>query len=139
MRGRASPHYGKIGVRNIDPEAYRIWLTRDDELDELQPFGFSWELVSDPDEFESLDLARRIVDATPLTEKQQRVVQMCILDNCTLREAGDELGVTQERVRQILAHALRMFRKHQAKFTGISAWELVGVNQSWRGWRAKGW
>jgi DNA-directed RNA polymerase sigma subunit (sigma70/sigma32) len=82
------------------------------------------------------DFARRLVEATPLTEAEEQAVALCVLDNCTLREAGEEMGGrTPERVRQILMKAMRRFRTHQKALTGVPMWEVDDRVMPWSWWK----
>lgn len=116
-RGKALPHYGKIGVASLSSEVKTIWYSRHIEPEPCDPVDTYWPTVTDPDLVLLQDFARRLVAITPLTEAEEQAVALCVLDNCTLREAGVEMGRTQERVRQILMKAMRKFRTHQKVLT----------------------
>lgn len=116
-RGKALPHYGKIGVASLSSEVKAIWYSRHIEPEPCDPVDTYWPTVTDPDLVLLQDFARRLVAITPLTEAEEQAVALCVLDNCTLREAGVEMGRTQERVRQILMKAMRKFRTHQKVLT----------------------
>jgi DNA-directed RNA polymerase specialized sigma24 family protein len=118
-RGRALQHYGKLGVANLSSEVKAIWYSRHIE----------------PDLVLRQDFARRLVAITPLTEIEEWAVALCVLDNCTLREAGQEMDRTQERVRQILMKAMRKFRTCQKALTGMHLWELDTRDMSYFWWR----
>lgn len=136
MRGRSLPYYGKLNVKSLPHEVHQIWLTRNSEPEECEPAGFSWMLATDPDEEDRRDLARRLVEITPLTEQEELVVRMCVLEGATLKEAGDELGGrTTERVRQILLKGLRRFRKHQRQLTGVDPWDIDDRVMPYFWWR----
>ena len=135
MRGRAMPHYGTLGVANLPSEVKAIWYSRDQEPPPCEPVDTWWPMQTDPDLALMQDFARRLVEATPLTEAEEQAVALCVLDNCTLREAGQEMGRTQERVRQILMKAMRRFRTHQFILTGVRAWELDTRDVSWFWWK----
>jgi RNA polymerase sigma factor (sigma-70 family) len=130
MRGRALPHYGKLGVANLNREAYQIWLTRNDELPDLEPSQTPWQ--ADNDELQQLmmrDLAQKLLDSLRLNESQCVVLMHRILDEWTLREVAQELGVTVERVRQIENVILRKLRRSFREMTGIDCyyWDTLAA------------
>jgi DNA-directed RNA polymerase specialized sigma24 family protein len=134
-RGRALQHYGKIGVANLSSEVKAIWYSRHIEPEPCEPVDTYWPTGTDPDLVLLQDFARRLVAITPLTEAEEQAVALCVLDNCTLREAGQEMDRTQERVRQILMKAIRRFRTHQKVLTDVPAWELDARVMSYFWWK----
>ena len=134
-RGRALQHYGKLGVANLPSEVKAIWYSRHIEPEPCEPVDTYWPTCTDPDLVLRQDFARRLVAITPLTEIEEWAVALCVLDNCTLREAGQEMDRTQERVRQILMKAMRKFRTHQKVLTSVEPWELDTRDMSWFWWR----
>ena len=128
-------HYGKLGVASWPSEVKAIWYSRDVEPEPCEPVDTWWPVETDPDLVLAQDFARRLVAITPLTEIEEQAVVLCVLDNCTLREAGIEMERTQERVRQILMKAMRKFRTHQKVLTGVEPWELDTRDMSWFWWR----
>lgn len=107
-----SPQYGKLDVKNLDKRAYRMWLTRNEELPPCEPFGWSWQYETDPEHSRTVrDLIHKLVSVTPMTDRQKLAIQLIVLEECTLEEAGSELGgVTRERAREILNKVLRKLR-----------------------------
>lgn len=134
-RGKALPHYGKIGVASLSSEVKAIWYSRHIEPDLCEPVDTYWPTGTDPDLVLLQDFARRLVAITPLTEAEEQAVALCVLDNCTLREAGQEMDRTQERVRQILMKAMRKFRTCQKTLTGMHLWELDTRDMTWSFWK----
>lgn len=132
---RALPYYGKLGVAKLPSEVKVIWYSRDVEPEPCEPVDTWWPVATDPDLLLAQDFAHRLVAVTPLTEREEQVISLCVLDNCTLREAGEEMGCTQERVRQILMKALRRFRTHQKALTGLNVWELDTRVMPWYWWK----
>lgn len=132
MRGQ---HYGKLGVANLPSEIKAIWYSRDIEPEPCEPIDAWWLTQTDPDLVLVQDFARRLVAITPLTEQEEQAIALCVLDNCTLREAGHEMGRTQERVRQILEKALRRFRTHQVALTGVKSEDLDARVMPWFWWK----
>lgn len=135
MRGRALPHYGKLGVASLSSEVKTIWYSRHIEPEPCEPIDSWWPTQTDPDLWIRQDFARRLVAITPLTEQEEQAVILCVLENCTLREAGEVMGRTQERVRQILMKAMRRFRKHQSELTGVPMWEVDDRVMPWFWWK----
>ena len=130
-----SEHYGKLGVAKLPSEVKVIWYSRDVEPEPCEPVDTWWPVATDPDLLLAQDFAHRLVAVTPLTDREEQVISLCVLDNCTLREAGEEMGCTQERVRQILMKALRRFRTHQKALTGLNVWELDTRVMPWYWWK----
>ena len=134
-RGRAIPHYGKLGVASLSSEVKAIWYSREIEPEPCEPVDTYWPLHTDPEVQIWQDFVRRLVAITPLTEAEEQAVVLCVLDGCTLKEAGVEMGRTQERVRQILMKAMRRFRTHQKALTGQEMWEMDFRDMSYYWWR----
>lgn len=134
-RGRALPHYGKIGVASLPSEVKAIWYSRHIEPEPCEPVDIYWPICTDPDLVLRQDFARRLVAITPLTEVEEQAVVLCVLDNCTLREAGVEMDRTQERVRQILMKAMRKFRTCQVALTGVPGHEVDTRDMTWSFWK----
>jgi DNA-directed RNA polymerase specialized sigma24 family protein len=134
-RGRALQHYGKLGVANLSSEVKKLWYSRHIEPEPCEPVDTYWPTCTDPDLVLRQDFARRLVAITPLTEIEEWAVVLCVLDNCTLREAGQEMDRTQERVRQILMKAMRKFRTCQATLTGVPGHEVDARDMTWLFWK----
>ena len=129
-------HYGKLGVAKLPSEVKAIWYSRDVEPEPVEPVDTWWPVGTDPDLLLAQDFAHRLVALTPLTEQEEQVIALCVLDGCTLREAGDEMGgKSPERVRQILEKGLRRFRTHQKALTGLNMWELDTRVMPWYWWK----
>jgi DNA-directed RNA polymerase specialized sigma24 family protein len=118
MRGRASPHYGQLLARD-NPEAYKLWLTRNDEPEPEPAHGWSWQLASDDQQPIARDFCRRLLEMTALTDTESAVVWLLVFDGSTLQEAGDELGFSRERIRQAMKSAVRKMQKSASKLTGV--------------------
>ena len=129
-------HYGKLGVASLSSEVKAIWYSRDVEPDPVEPIDYYWLVATDPDLLLAQDFAHRLVEVTPLTEQEEHAIALCVLDGCTLKEAGEEMGGrSPERVRQILEKALRRFRTHQKALTGLNALELDTRVMTWFWWK----
>ena len=117
MRGE---HYGRLSIATIPSNVRKIWYSKNIEPEPCELIDFYCPTQTDPDLVIRQDFARRLIAVTPLTEREEKVVFMCVLDNYTLREAGEEIGVSRERVSQILAGAMRKFRKYNVFLIGKS-------------------
>jgi hypothetical protein len=124
-------HYGKLDVVNLPSEVKKIWYSKDVELEPCEPIDSYWPTTTDCDLEIKKDFAKRLLDITPLTEQEEKVIYLIVFDNATLREAGKELDKSQERIRQILIKALRKFRNHQVKLTGIPSIEIDDQVMPW--------
>lgn len=130
-RGRKLPYYGKLNVKELHPEVYRIWLTRDHELPEL-PTTMNESFVCNDHLLEARSLMAKIFEVANFTHKELYVMQRLIVEEFTLDEVGKELGVTGQRVRQICEKAKRRARYfnryiEQSMFTEKRALELQGT------------
>lgn len=60
-----------------------------------------------------------------LTEREQKVIDLCFFEEMTLEEVGKEFNVTRDRIRQILVKALRKLRnpsRSKILKIGIGEW-----------------
>lgn len=135
MTGFASPHYGKLMTASLPSEVKRIWYSRDEELPELPRHRWSWELQDDLEQVEQRQLLEKILEAADLDERHSLVLQRLVLEDCTLEDVGQELGLSRERVRQMEARVLRRLRQVQQQFTGVSRYDLIRAEvMTWRRW-----
>jgi len=123
MRGE---HYGRLSIATIPSNVRKIWYSKNIEPEPCELIDFYCPTQTDPDLVIRQDFARRLIAVTPLTEREEKVVFMCVLDNYTFGEAGDEMSISRERVRQIFAGAMRKFRKYNVFLIGKS--ERFGHN-----------
>lgn len=136
MTGFASPFYGQLNTANNPSEVNRIWYSRDDELEPLPAWRWSFDYVTDLEQVEQRELLGKILEAANLDERYSLVLQRLVLEDCTLEDVGKELGVTRERVRQMEAKVLRRLRHVQQQFTGVSRLDLIRAEvTTWRGWK----
>jgi RNA polymerase sigma factor (sigma-70 family) len=94
------------------PEAYRIWLKRDVELEPTPEFGMvSLSSVDDDDDKAAIHAAEiaRLVAAL-VTPRQMLVLRYIYWQGLTLEETGQIMGVSRERVRQIEQAAIRKIK-----------------------------
>jgi DNA-directed RNA polymerase sigma subunit (sigma70/sigma32) len=132
MNGFASPYYGKLQTASLPSEVKRIWYSRDDELPELPRHRWSFELQSDMEQVEQRELVVKLLETICFTDREDLVVQMLVMDGATLEEAGQELGVTKERIRQIYMKAMRKARTRQKSVTGAQLWHMDCEVTIWR-------
>jgi RNA polymerase sigma factor (sigma-70 family) len=95
------------------PQAYQIWLTRDDEPAEPPAFGMRSLLVLDDDDDKARVRAAELWTWAHecLPPRKLKVLQMRYVYDMTLEEIGATLGVGRERARQLEAQALRALRR----------------------------
>ena len=131
------PHYGKLNVKSLPSEVYKIWLTRDDELPELPSHKWSWEFETDPDLPEYIDLAHKLVLSGRLTELEDQAIAL-MLQDATLQDIGEALGdKSKARVQQIIEKSLRRLRRRQEDLTGWPAENLTRSVGYWRWFRRR--
>jgi RNA polymerase sigma factor (sigma-70 family) len=109
-----APRYGELGVVNLVSEVKVLWFTRDQELPELPSWRWACEHQTDMKQVEDRDVVRTLLERTELTEREDLVIRMVVIEDCTMQDVGDLLGVTLERVRQILNKGLRKLRHPHA-------------------------
>ena len=132
ITGRGSKYYGKLMTAQLPSEVKAIWYSRDEELPELPRHGWSWELQTDMTEVENRELVTKLLEAIPLTERQELVIRRVVLESETLREVGKELGLSAERVRSIYNQAMRKLRTRQKAVTGQFVWISECEVTTWR-------
>ena len=104
------PHQ-RLGFTKINRESYSIWLSRDEEPPEVEPWGMT-EVWEDEDDKASIwkselwELVREI-----LSPREIKILTFRFVQQLTLEESGDACDVTRERIRQIEAKALRKLRR----------------------------
>lgn len=109
-----APRYGELGVVNLVSEVRVLWFTRDQDLPELPSWRWACEHQTDMKQLEDRDVVRTLLERTELTEREDLVIRMVVIEDCTMQDVGDLLGVTLERVRQILNKGLRKLRHPHA-------------------------
>ena len=130
--GFASPHYGKLQTASLPSEVKRIWYSRNDDLPELPRHRWSFEMQTDMEQVERRELVIKLLETICFTDREDFVVQMLVMDGATLEEAGQELGVTKERIRQIYMKAMRKARTRQKPITGAQLWSIDCEVTTWR-------
>lgn len=81
----------------------------DNIIDDL---NFDYESVID-----NFETKLQAVCSKALNPREQTCIALRYIDNKTLQEVAKEIGVTQERVRQIIAKAVRRISRYQYYFT----------------------
>ena len=102
-----APRYGELGVVNLPSAVKVIWHSRNDELPELPSWRWSFQHQSDLQQVEDREVVARLIEAANLNFQQAFVLEMMVVREYTLEEVGRRLNLSRERVRQILARALR--------------------------------
>lgn len=134
-RGRALSHYGKLNTRQLPSEVKAIWYSRDDELPELPTTGtLAIFDQTDPAMDDRINLARRLMEITPLTDQERDAIHLHVLMGYTLAETGKCLDRSSERVRQIVEKGLRRFRRWQEQLTGIEPRDIDPAVVPWYWW-----
>ena len=111
-----SQYYGKLGTATLPSEVREIWYSRNDKMKRCPRLTIA--PLAKLSEFEVLvakDYAHKLIEITPLSQREELVVAMHICAGYTLQEVAQTLGVTQERIRQIEIKTLRKFRWAVAK------------------------
>lgn len=135
MTGFASPFYGQLNIASNPSEVNRIWYSRDEELEPLPAWRWSFDYVTDLEQVEQRELLEKILEAADLDERYSLVLQRLVLEDCTLEDVGQELGVSRERVRQMEQRVLRRLRQVQQRFTNVSRYDLIRAEvTTWRRW-----
>lgn len=131
-----SPYYGQLQTASMPSEVKQIWYSRDEELEPLPSWRWSWQHQTNMEHVEQRELAIKILECVRLDDRHQLVLQRRIFEDATLEDIAKELGVGKERVRQMENKILRHLRKVQNRFTGIDPWALTRAEvTTWRGWR----
>jgi RNA polymerase sigma factor (sigma-70 family) len=132
-----APIYGELQIAAIPSEVRTIWHTRDAELPELPRQGWSWQHEDNLDQVERRDLLTKILIDAPLTERQELVIRLLVVEELTLVEIGQQLSISGHRVSQIFKQSMRRLRKYQMDITGISVYELDCEVMTWNHWKWK--
>ena len=136
MKGRRSPYYGQLMTETLPSEVKKIWYSRDDELEPLPSWRWSWQHQTDLEQIEQRELLVKILEATILSDKEAKAIEMVAIGNSTFADLADELDVTDSRAQQIYNNGIRKLRKMQAGFTGIPVWDVLSEIYTWRAFRS---
>jgi DNA-directed RNA polymerase specialized sigma24 family protein len=135
MTGRRSPFYGQLQTASLPSEVKAIWYSRDEELEPLPSWRWSFDHQTDLEAVEQRDLLEKILESAGMNEREEIVLRMLTIEGYTLEEIGQVLGVTKERVRQMEIRILRKLRKAQWRYTGIPPWEVHSDIIHWQYYR----
>lgn len=110
--GRSSEIYGKLNTSNICNASHKIWLTRFEEPEDSESFGWSHDYQIEPNKnYEAIDLILRMFENSKIDNRESETVIKHIVFGETLEDIGGRLGVSRERVRQIVSTGLRKLRQ----------------------------
>lgn len=129
--GKASPYYGQLMTASLSSEVKKLWYSRDEEMEELPRWRWSFEMQTDTDQLERRDLITKILEQTPLTDREEIAIRMVVVEDAPLSDVGKELNVTMERARQIFLRGIRRLRTHQIKVTKSAVWSLDCEVTTW--------
>lgn len=103
--------YGKLDSIG-HKEHYKIWLTRNQELDETPRFGLGNLLILEDDDDKVSVLFNEIlrIAKTHLCRRSYTMMYMHICAGMTLDEVAKCFDITRERVRQIVLKSIREIR-----------------------------
>ncbi len=125
------PVYGELQIAKQPSEVKAIWYSRDEELEPLPSWRWSFDHQTDLEAVEQRELLEKILESAGMNEREEIVLRMITMEDCTLEEAGQVLGVTKERARQMHLHVLRKLRKAQWRHTGIAPWQVWKDVTTW--------
>jgi RNA polymerase sigma factor (sigma-70 family) len=131
ISGKSSPYYGQLMTKNLPSEIKKLWYSRNEELEPLPSWRWSFEMESNLDHVEERDFLTKILAVKPLLEREEKVIWLVLIEEQTFKDVGLQLGVTQERVRQIYLKAIRKLRTRQKEITGITLWSMDCEVTTW--------
>lgn len=120
MRGKGVPWYGKLNTRELPFTVHKIWLTREHEPEECPPsMFFSHDYIDDPcARYERVQLCQAIFneafnrqDVAERFERRCQAMVMHYMEDYTLEEIGQRMGITRERARQLANSGLRLMQR----------------------------
>ena len=103
-------YWGKLGAANLHGSVGRIWFTRNDELPPLPTYEAVEDYNDSLEAYERRELAFKLLEVAELRRREAYVVARRIMHGQTYSEVACELGVTQERIRQIETKAVRKLK-----------------------------
>jgi len=120
MRGKGVPWYGKLNTRELPFTVHKIWLTREHEPEECPPsMFFSHDYIDDPcARYERVQLCQAIFneafnrqDVSERFERRREAMVLHYLEDYTLEEVGQRMGITRERARQLANSGIHLLRR----------------------------
>lgn len=136
ISGKSSPYYGQLMTKNLSSEVKKLWYSRNEELEPLPSWRWSFEMESNLDHVEERDFLAKILAVQPLLEREEKVLWLVLIEEETLEDVGLQLGVTKERVRQIYLKAIRKLRTRQKEITGLTLWSMDCEVMTWNRYRS---
>lgn len=85
-------------------------MTVNTELISIYPFNLARDILGSEEAAIKIYIPGIYAALATLTERESNVIRLRYTEKMTLKAIGQEHGVTQERIRQILAKALRKLR-----------------------------
>ena len=134
-RGKAHPYYGKLNTKDLTNEVKSLWRSRDDELEPLPSWGWSFDLEVDMEQCDQRELLQKIFAVSNLTQVEINIIEWWVVDNYTLEDISEFVDLTKERVRQIYKKSMRKIRANQKKITGEVVYELDCQVTTYSNWR----
>jgi len=131
MTGKRSPYYGELQIAKQPSEVRKIWHTRNDELDDLPTWRWSFDYETDVDVVEQRELLEKIIESSRINKREQLVLRMLTVEDYTLEEIGQVLGVSKERIRQMHGQIIRKLRRAQWQHTGVAPWNINKEVTTW--------
>lgn len=96
------------------------------------PYNLAWEIFGDDQRFKELlpEYLKEVVD-TELSEREAKCVHLRFIDLMNYEQIAKEFNVTRERIRQILAKAIRKLRHpHRSfKYLAVQRYEYDKLQQ----------
>lgn len=89
------------------------------------------------DQVEHRELLTKILTDAPMSDRQELVIRLVVVEELTLAEVGQQLSISAQRVRQIYKEAMRRLRRYQGDITGISVYGLDCEVMTWNHWKWK--
>lgn len=136
ISGKSSPFYGQLMTKNLHSEVKKLWYSRNEELEPLPSWRWSFEMESNLDHVEKRDFLTKILAVKPLLEREEKVLWLVVIEEQTFKNVGLQLGVTQERIRQIYMKAIRKLRTRQKEITGLDLWSMDCEVMTWNRYRS---
>tara|TARA_R110000868_G_scaffold376148_5_gene640957 strand:+ start:11383 stop:11829 length:447 start_codon:yes stop_codon:yes gene_type:complete len=98
------PKRGEIKWNEFPKEIYKIWLSRNDELEYLEPVQLlHCQQYDETDYTEIVDIGERAINIakTTLTRRESQILFDIAIDEKTFSQSGYEHNISTERCRQI--------------------------------------
>jgi DNA-directed RNA polymerase specialized sigma subunit len=104
--------YGTIGIVSLPSEVRQIWYTRNNKMKKSpRPIGAPLAELTEFEVLTAKDYAHKLIEITPLTQREEIIVAMYICAGFSLKEVAQVMDLTRESVRKIVIKILQKFRK----------------------------